>query len=92
MIRIIDGLPEDLGHYGQFRRCGVNAIGGNFFAGLQLARLADLPHDVVEEGKKVATALADLHAQQERQSESNVLAIHRRAVLKVCCVAMVTSS
>ncbi|KIM51244.1 hypothetical protein SCLCIDRAFT_143691 [Scleroderma citrinum Foug A] len=64
--RIVDGLPDDLGHYG-----------------LQLARLADLPHDVMEEGKKVATALADLHAQQERESESNVLAIHRRAVLKL---------
>jgi len=53
-----------------------------------LARLADLPPDVMEEGKTVAAALADLHAQQERESESNILAIHRRAVLKVCPASM----
>ncbi|KAL4071210.1 muts domain V-domain-containing protein [Scleroderma yunnanense] len=64
--RIVDGLPDDLGHYG-----------------LRLARLADLPQNVMEEGKKVATALAEMHAQREKQSQSNVLAIHRRAVLKL---------
>ncbi|KAG6333660.1 hypothetical protein ID866_5430 [Astraeus odoratus] len=51
--------------------------------GLQLAALADLPDDVMEEGKKVAMALSDLHAQQEEQSEAGIIATHRRAVLRV---------
>ncbi|KAF9221300.1 hypothetical protein BS17DRAFT_845606 [Gyrodon lividus] len=64
--RIMDGLPEDLDHYG-----------------LELARLADLPSDVTEEGKRVANALADLHARKEEESQTSILAVHRRAVLKL---------
>ncbi|KAF9235861.1 DNA mismatch repair protein MutS [Melanogaster broomeanus] len=51
--------------------------------GLELARLADLPSDVTEESKRVANALADLRARREEESHTNVLAIRRRAVLKL---------
>ncbi|KIJ58731.1 hypothetical protein HYDPIDRAFT_178027 [Hydnomerulius pinastri MD-312] len=64
--KILDGIPEDLDHYG-----------------LELARLADLPGDVTNEGRRVATALADLHARREEESQTSILAIHRRALLKL---------
>ncbi|KIK81485.1 hypothetical protein PAXRUDRAFT_35858 [Paxillus rubicundulus Ve08.2h10] len=51
--------------------------------GLELARLADLPSDVTEEGKRVANALANLHARKEEESQTSILAIRRRAVLKL---------
>ncbi|KAI9462694.1 muts domain V-domain-containing protein [Boletus coccyginus] len=64
--KIMDGLPEDLHHYG-----------------LELARLADLPSDVIEEGKRVASALADLHARREEESQTTIMATRRRAILKL---------
>jgi len=51
--------------------------------GLELARLADLPSDVIEEGKRVADALADLHARVEEESQTTIMATRRRAVLKL---------
>ncbi|KIJ21259.1 hypothetical protein PAXINDRAFT_104273 [Paxillus involutus ATCC 200175] len=51
--------------------------------GLELARLADLPSDVTEEGKRVANALANLHARREEESQTSILAVRRRAVLKL---------
>ena len=52
--------------------------------GLELARLADLPSDVIEEGRRVANALADLHARREEESQTTIMATRRRALLKVC--------
>lgn len=54
--------------------------------GLDLARLADLPSDVLTEGKRVATKLSALHARYEQESESNRIAIRRKALLRVCSV------
>ncbi|KAH7920485.1 hypothetical protein BV22DRAFT_1198859 [Leucogyrophana mollusca] len=51
--------------------------------GLELARLADLPNDVTTEGKRVATALADLDARRDEESRTTLLAIRRRALLKL---------
>ena len=51
--------------------------------GLELARLADLPSDVIEEGRRVANALADLHARSEEESQTTIMATRRRAVVKV---------
>ncbi|KAF7297326.1 MutS 4 [Mycena indigotica] len=51
--------------------------------GLELATLADFPRDVVAEGKRVATKLAALHARQEEDSESNKVAIRRKALLRL---------
>ncbi|KAG9310368.1 muts domain V-domain-containing protein [Chiua virens] len=51
--------------------------------GLELARLADLPDDVIEEGRRVAKALADLHARREEESETTITTARRRAVIKL---------
>jgi DNA mismatch repair protein MSH4 len=52
--------------------------------GLELARLADLPQDVLVEGKRVAKNLAALHARHEENSESSKIAMRRKALLRVC--------
>ncbi|KAN0101113.1 MutS domain V domain containing protein [Tylopilus felleus] len=51
--------------------------------GLELARLADLPSDVIEEARRISNALADLHARREKESETSITAMRRRAVLKL---------
>lgn len=51
--------------------------------GLELARLADLPNDVIEEGRRIANALADLHARKEEESQTTMIAARRRAVVRV---------
>ncbi|KAF7326661.1 MutS 4 [Mycena venus] len=51
--------------------------------GLELARLADLPQDVLTEGKRVAKNLAALHARHEENSESSKIAIRRKALLRL---------
>lgn len=80
----MDGLPEELGHYGSlsFVRDAL-LLQKTITIGLELARLADLPSDVIEEGRKVATVLADLHARGEEESQTTITATRRRAVLRV---------
>ncbi|KAH7910010.1 muts domain V-domain-containing protein [Hygrophoropsis aurantiaca] len=51
--------------------------------GLELARLADFPRDVTDEGRRVAIALANLDAQRNEESRTTLLAIRRRALLKL---------
>jgi DNA mismatch repair protein MSH4 len=51
--------------------------------GLQLARLADLPKDVLIEAEKVAQHLSDESAQNDENSESAKVARRRKTVLKV---------
>ncbi|KAJ7456917.1 muts domain V-domain-containing protein [Mycena latifolia] len=51
--------------------------------GLELARLADLPNDVLAEGRRVAKSLAALHARHEEDSESSKIAIRRKALLRL---------
>ncbi|KAJ7756277.1 muts domain V-domain-containing protein [Mycena metata] len=51
--------------------------------GLELARLADLPQDVLAEGKRVAKKLAALHARREESSESSKITMRRKALLRL---------
>ncbi|KAF7307828.1 MutS 4 [Mycena kentingensis (nom. inval.)] len=51
--------------------------------GLELAALADLPTDVISEGRRVSTKLAALHAKQEEDSESSRVAVRRKALLRL---------
>ncbi|KAF8192659.1 muts domain V-domain-containing protein [Mycena galopus ATCC 62051] len=51
--------------------------------GLELARLADLPQDVLAEGKRVAKNLAALHARHKEKSESSKIATRRKALLRL---------
>lgn len=52
--------------------------------GLDLARLADLPNDVLAEGRRVAEALSEMEERQEQDSRSNKVSIRRKALLRVC--------
>ncbi|KAI6043781.1 muts domain V-domain-containing protein [Pisolithus marmoratus] len=61
------------------------ALRGKFasiYSGVELATLADLPRDVIQEAKRVTETLTDLHTRQELSSETGVQAAHRRAVVK----------
>ncbi|TFK42146.1 muts domain V-domain-containing protein [Crucibulum laeve] len=51
--------------------------------GLELARLADLPADVLSEGRRVAEQLAALHAKHKEESESSKISIRRKALLRL---------
>ncbi|KJA21853.1 hypothetical protein HYPSUDRAFT_87688 [Hypholoma sublateritium FD-334 SS-4] len=51
--------------------------------GVELARLADLPPDVLVEGKRVAETLHALQTQQEGASESAKTAVKRKALLRL---------
>ncbi|KIL62206.1 hypothetical protein M378DRAFT_187403 [Amanita muscaria Koide BX008] len=51
--------------------------------GLELARLADLPEDVLVEGREVAEKLAALHTRQQKESESGKISARRRVLLRV---------
>ena len=51
--------------------------------GLELARLADLPEDVLAEGREVAEKLAALHTRQQKESESGKISARRRVLLRV---------
>ncbi|PCH33162.1 hypothetical protein WOLCODRAFT_93032 [Wolfiporia cocos MD-104 SS10] len=51
--------------------------------GLDLARLADLPDDVLAEGRRVAEALSEMEERQEQDSRSNKVSIRRKALLRL---------
>ena len=59
--------------------------------GIDLARLADLPSDVLVEGRRVAESLAILQKNHEESSESRKIANRRKALLRVI-PSSVTSS
>ncbi|KAF4623673.1 hypothetical protein D9613_001515 [Agrocybe pediades] len=58
-------------------------IQGPNMSGMELARLADLPADVLTEGKRVAQKLATLQTRQEESSESYKISIRRKALLRL---------
>lgn len=60
----------------------------NLSAGLELARLADLPDDVLKEGRRIAEGLQDLHERQQQDSQTNKVAIRRKALLRVFYYAL----
>lgn len=55
--------------------------------GLELARLADLPTDVLTEAKRVAEKLEALQSKDEEESESSKIALRRKALLRVTFVS-----
>ena len=52
-------------------------------AGLELARLADLPPDVLVEAKRVSEKLTELQNKDEESSDGHHIAIRRKALLRV---------
>ena len=51
--------------------------------GLDLARLADLPEDVLIEAKAVAEKLTELEAKKREESKTSKIAVRRKALLRV---------
>lgn len=58
-------------------------------AGLDLARLADLPEDVVTEGRRVAINLTELEEREQRESHTSKIATRRKALLRVIFLSAV---
>ncbi|TEB26336.1 hypothetical protein FA13DRAFT_1692416 [Coprinellus micaceus] len=54
-----------------------------FHYGLELARLADLPSDILQEGRRVAEKLAELQKKQEEESEGSQIALRRKVLLRL---------
>lgn len=54
------------------------------FTGLELARLADLPNDVLIEANRVSKYLTELQTRHQEQSDSTKIAMRRKALLRVC--------
>ena len=52
-------------------------------AGLDLARLADLPDDVLTEARRVSEKLTELEERKKEESKTNKVAIRRKALLRV---------
>ncbi|THV01237.1 hypothetical protein K435DRAFT_750386 [Dendrothele bispora CBS 962.96] len=55
----------------------------NTHYGLELARLADLPENVLAEATRVTSSLAASHARHQEQSESHQIALRRKALLRL---------
>lgn len=55
----------------------------NFQPGLELARLADLPADVLTEAQRVAKSLAETDLHDKEQSQTSKISIRRKALLRV---------
>ena len=54
-----------------------------FWPGLELARLADLPEDVLTEAHRVANRLTELEENRKQSGEDNQITIRRKALLRV---------
>ncbi|KAG1857115.1 muts domain V-domain-containing protein [Suillus subluteus] len=82
--KILDGVPENTGHYGESqttdrRRRHLDQSR----SGLELAKLADLPDDVLTEARRVSEIITERNLRCEEESRINVLTIRRRALLKL---------
>lgn len=60
---------------------GVPENSGHY--GLELAKLADLPDDVLSEARRVSEIITERNLRCEEESRINVLTIRRRALLKL---------
>lgn len=60
---------------------GVPEYTGHY--GLELAKLADLPDDVLTEGRRVSEIITERNLRCEEESRINVLTLRRRALLKL---------
>ncbi|KAI3621717.1 hypothetical protein WG66_016688 [Moniliophthora roreri] len=56
--------------------------------GLELARLADLPNDILVEATRVANRLTELQSRHQEASESSKIALRRKALIRVIFSAL----
>lgn len=59
---------------------------------MELARLADLPTDVLTEGKRIAEQLTSIQTRHEESSEGHKISIRRKALLRVLTYALTSIS
>lgn len=83
----MNGSVDEVDHYGN-RLLMVRTVRrltcAKTTAGLQLARLADLPNDVLTYAGQIVHRLGDESKQKQESSESCKVAKRRKAVLRVC--------
>lgn len=58
------------------------------FAGLELAKLADLPETVMTESRRIAKELANLEAQKQASSKTTQAVARRTAILISCSAGL----
>jgi hypothetical protein len=88
LCRIVNGPADEVDHYGNqspvtIRTGSTSDMVRIRTAGLQLARLADLPKDVLTYAGQIAHRLGDESRQKQESSESCRVAKRRKAVLRV---------
>ena len=83
--RLLDGQGDDIPHYGKqiyygfkFPYCWLITS-----AGLELAKLADLPDDIMFEARRVANNLARIEAEKQASSKTSQVVARRKALLTV---------
>ena len=87
----MNGLGDDVDHYGTIYRNQSELVRNKRLfllrvtAGLELARLADLPKDVLTQAGEIAHSLGDGSTRSLESSESSKVARRRKAVLEVRC-------
>ena len=76
---------EDIGHYGFDRTFTRTCAQANHrsFIGLQLAKLADLPSDVLSEAARVTKLMEEEHSARKASSEAGRIAQRRKVFLRV---------
>jgi hypothetical protein len=82
VLRILDGVPDE-DHYGLFCSLLALFLRPMVNPGLGLARLADLPADVIAESKRTSGILATLDAKQREDSQTTRIAERRKNLLRV---------
>lgn len=84
--RLLDGQGEEIPHYGKLPLKSASRHNGtdiSLIAGLELAKLADLPEDVMTESRRIAKKLSNLEAQKQALSKTTQAVARRTAILSV---------
>ena len=78
-------MPNNIEHYGCLIIYSLDYVTKkrNMTLGLELAKLADLPDDVLKEARRVTTRLSELEDMSKQNSEGIMVALRRKAMLRV---------
>ena len=77
-------MPNNIEHYGCLIIYSLDYVTKkNMILGLELAKLADLPDDVLKEARRVTTRLSELEDMSKQNSEGIMVALRRKAMLRV---------
>ncbi|KAJ2926876.1 hypothetical protein H1R20_g10205, partial [Candolleomyces eurysporus] len=79
----VQSTPQTSTNFGMIFRILDGVSDHQTHYGLELARLADLPADVLREGQRVAETLDALQKRQEEESEGSQIAMRRKVLLRL---------